>query len=65
MFLSFQKCFKELFSYKTLRQTGTLYHYKCKLQRSDVNGKVEGSFNDFLSLLGKQVVKEHLMDSLA
>ncbi|KAH3708428.1 hypothetical protein DPMN_067878 [Dreissena polymorpha] len=23
------KCFKELFSSKNLRQTGTLYHYKC------------------------------------
>ncbi|KAH3809428.1 hypothetical protein DPMN_137797 [Dreissena polymorpha] len=59
------KCFKKLFSSKTLRQTGTLYHYKGKLQRSDVNGKVKGAFkahHDFLSLAGKQMVKEQLME---
>lgn len=60
-----EKCYKELFKTSTLRQPGTLYHYKAKLQRSDVNGKVKGAFkshHDFLLLIGKQMIIEQFLE---
>ncbi|XP_060578320.1 uncharacterized protein LOC132735396 [Ruditapes philippinarum] len=60
-----EKCYKELYSTKTLRQPGTLYHYKSKLQRTDVNGKVKGAFkshHDFIMLVGKRMVTEQFIE---
>lgn len=60
-----EKCYKELYSVKTLRQPGTLYNIKCKLQRTDVNGKVKGAFkshNDFLLLVGKSMIVEQFLE---
>ena len=62
-----QKCYKELYSAKTLRQPGTLYNFKCKPQRTDVNGKVKGAFkshNDFLLLVGKSMIVEQFWNTL-
>ncbi|KAL4236167.1 hypothetical protein ACF0H5_004553 [Mactra antiquata] len=60
-----EKCYKEMYKSTTLRQPGTLFHYKSKLQRSDVNGKVKGSFKphyDLISIVGKAMVTEQFLE---
>ncbi|XP_053386739.1 uncharacterized protein LOC128550851 isoform X2 [Mercenaria mercenaria] len=60
-----EKCYKELFMGKSLRQSGTLYHYKSKLQRKEVNGKVKGAFkthHEFLLLVGQQMIIEQFLE---
>lgn len=60
-----QKAYKELYQQSSLRQPCTLYHFKAKLQRGDVNGKVKGKFkqhNELLLCVGKAMIKEQALE---
>ncbi|XP_014667952.1 PREDICTED: uncharacterized protein LOC106809399 [Priapulus caudatus] len=54
-----EKAYKELFRSASLRQPGTLYFFKSRLQKTDVNGKVKSRFQQHYDLL--QTVFHHLV----
>lgn len=65
LFLSIQKAYKRLYKLESARQPGTLYHAKCVLQRSSINGKVKSRFkahHELMMVLGKSLIKENLLE---
>ena len=63
--MTFQKAYKALFKQESNREKGTLYFFKSRLRRTDVNGNVKDRYQahaDFLLTVGKQLIVEQALE---